>query len=73
MQSATELFVSYTYPYVGPEEFRALCDCMNLLWTVDEMLDDQNLQDVRGTADNFVRAMKGELHDESPIVRMTTE
>lgn len=37
------------------------------------MLDDQNLQDVRGTADKFVRAMKGELHDESPIVRMTTE
>ena len=73
MQSSTELFASYTYPYASYEDFRTLSDCMNLLWNVDEMLDDQHLPEVRNTADIFLKAMEGSLQDDSSIVRMTIE
>ena len=46
---------------------------MNLLWIVDEMLDDQHLPEVRNTADIFLKAMEGSLQDDSSIVRMTIE
>ena len=46
---------------------------MNLLWIVDEMLDDQHMPEVRNTADIFLKAREGSLQDDSSIVRMTIE
>lgn len=71
VRSATELLASYTYPYAGPEELRTCCDCMNLLYSVDEITDDQDLSGVRETIDLVDKAMKGEIQEGPPIVHMT--
>ena len=37
-----ELLVSHAYPYADYEQFRTVCDFVNLLFTVDEISDDQD-------------------------------
>jgi len=71
VRSAVELLASYTYPYAGFEEFRTCCDCINLLFAVDEITDDQDLSGVRETIELVDKAMKGKIHEGPPIVHLT--
>lgn len=71
--AAAELCAARTYPYASFEDFRTVCDFVNLLFVADETSDDQDGEGAAKTGDTFVRAMKGELSDGSAIVRLTRE
>jgi hypothetical protein len=74
IQGYNELLVSHTYPHAGYEEFRTICDFVNLLFVVDEVSDDQNGADARQTGKVYLNAMKYPgWTDGSPLARMTGE
>lgn len=72
VQGCNELLVSHTYPHAGYEEFRTICDFVNLLFVVDEVSDDQNGADARSTGEVYLNAMKYPgWTDGSPLAKMT--
>jgi hypothetical protein len=74
IQGCNELLVSHTYPHAGYEEFRTICDFVNLLFVVDEVSDDQNGADARQTGQVYLSAMKYPgWTDGSPLAKMTGE
>jgi len=74
VQGCNELLVSHTYPHAGYEEFRTICDFVNLLFVVDEVSDDQNGADARSTGEVYLNAMKYPgWTDGSPLAKMTGE
>ena len=74
IQGYNELLVSHTYPHAGYEEFRTICDFVNLLFVVDEISDDQNGADARGTGEVYLNAMKYPgWTDGSALAKMTGE
>jgi hypothetical protein len=74
IQGCNELLVSHTYPHAGYEEFRTICDFVNLLFVVDEVSDDQNGADACQTGQVYLNAMKYPgWTDGSPLARMTGE
>lgn len=74
IQGYNELLVSHTYPHAGYEEFRTICDFVNLLFVVDEVSDDQNGADARRTGEVYLNAMKYPgWTDGSPLAKMTGE
>ncbi|KAI0261488.1 terpenoid synthase [Gloeopeniophorella convolvens] len=58
IQGCNELLVAHTYPHAEYEEFRTICDFVNLLFVVDEVSDDQNGADARRTGEVYLNAMK---------------
>ncbi|VDB85484.1 unnamed protein product [Peniophora sp. CBMAI 1063] len=69
-----ELLVANTYPKVPFEEFRTVCDFINMLFVLDEVSDKQSGVDARKTGDVFVKALRElEWDDSSDISRMTKE
>lgn len=74
VQGCNELLVSHTYPHAGYEEFRTICDFVNLLFVVDEVSDDQNGADARKTGEVYLNAMRYPgWTDGSPLAKMTGE
>ncbi|KAH9958616.1 terpenoid synthase [Russula dissimulans] len=74
IQGYNELLVSHTYPHAGYEEFRTICDFVNLLFVVDEVSDDQNGTDARKTGEVYLNAMRYPgWTDGSPLAKMTGE
>ncbi len=74
IQGYNELLVSHTYPHAGYEEFRTICDFVNLLFVVDEVSDDQNGADARRTGEVYLNAMKYPgWTDGSALAKMTGE
>ncbi|EMD34166.1 hypothetical protein CERSUDRAFT_98094 [Gelatoporia subvermispora B] len=74
IQGSNELLVSHTYPYAGYEQFRTCCDFVNLLFVVDEVSDEQDGKDARGTGNVFLKAMcDADWDDGSPLAKMTKE
>ncbi|KAF8501379.1 isoprenoid synthase domain-containing protein [Russula emetica] len=74
VQGCNELLVSHTYPHAGYEEFRTICDFVNLLFVVDEVSDDQNGADARQTGQVYLNAMKYPgWTDGSSLAKMTGE
>jgi hypothetical protein len=74
IQGYNELLVSHTYPHAGYEEFRTICDFVNLLFVVDEVSDDQNGADARRTGEVYLNAMRYPgWTDGSPLAKMTGE
>ncbi|VDB85485.1 unnamed protein product [Peniophora sp. CBMAI 1063] len=68
-----ELLVAHTYPYAPFEQFRTVCDFVNLLFVVDEVSDKQSGVDAR-TGYIYLKAMRDdEWDDGSEISRMTKE
>ncbi|KAH8831311.1 isoprenoid synthase domain-containing protein [Flagelloscypha sp. PMI_526] len=69
-----ELLVSHCYPFADYENFRTICDFVNLLFVVDEISDDQNGEDARATGEVFLKAMQNEgWHDGSSLASMTKD
>ncbi|KAI9000522.1 terpenoid synthase [Trametes punicea] len=74
LQGSSELLVSHAYPYAPYEQFRTCCDFVNLLFVVDEVSDDQNGKDARGTGDVFRNVMRyPDWDDGSALAKMTRE
>jgi hypothetical protein len=74
IQGCNELLVSHTYPHAEYEEFRTVCDFVNLLFVIDEVSDDQNGADARQTGEIYLNAMRFPgWTDGSPLAKMTGE
>ncbi|KAI0058770.1 terpenoid synthase [Artomyces pyxidatus] len=74
IQGCNELLVSHTYPHAGYDEFRTICDFVNLLFVVDEVSDDQNGVDARKTGEVYLNAMRDPQWDDgSALCKMTKE
>ncbi|KAF5369039.1 hypothetical protein D9758_003091 [Tetrapyrgos nigripes] len=74
VQGCNELLVAHTYPNAGYEQFRTVCDFVNLLFVVDEVSDDQNSLDARATCDVFLNAMKNpDYKDSSKLCAITRD
>ncbi|KIJ66684.1 hypothetical protein HYDPIDRAFT_85809 [Hydnomerulius pinastri MD-312] len=70
----SELLTARAFPYVSTENFRTCCDCLNLLWMIDEISDDQNGLGARKTGDLFINCLKDPQYpDDSPLAQLTKD
>ena len=69
-QSNFELLCSYTWPYLDYERLRICCDFINLIFVLDEITDYQTEEDVKETTRTFLRALNGEITEDSPLAAM---
>ena len=69
-----ELLVSHTYCYADYDEFRTVCDFINLLFVIDELSDEQSAAGARDTGDVFLRVLRDvEWTDGSKVAAITKE
>lgn len=69
-----ELLCAYAYPYAAPEMLRTACDFLNLLFTIDEVSDEQDGAGAQTTAESVVRALSDESYDDDSVLcKMTKE
>lgn len=69
-----ELLVSHAYPYADYEQFRTVCDFVNLLFVVDEISDEQTGDDARKTGLVYLNALRDKDWDDgSKLAKMTKE
>jgi hypothetical protein len=74
LTGCNELLVSHTYPYAEFDQFRTVCDFVNLLFVVDEISDEQNGKDARTTGQIYLNAMcDPDWDDGSRLAKMTKE
>lgn len=74
LQGCNELLVAHTYPYADYEQFRTVCDFVNLLFVVDEISDEQNGEDAHETGQIYLKAMcYPDWNDGSKLAKMTKE
>ncbi|KAF8656780.1 hypothetical protein AX16_002332 [Volvariella volvacea WC 439] len=73
MIGCNELLVSHVYPYAGHEQFRTLCDFINVLFVVDEVSDDQGSEDANTTGKTFLSAMADVAWDDGSILARITK
>lgn len=73
-QGGSELLCAYAYSYAGYEELRTTMDLVNILFTVDEVSDDQNGKDAYKTGRVFLNALRdADWDDGSALAQMTKE
>ncbi|KAI0661547.1 terpenoid synthase [Cubamyces menziesii] len=74
LQGGSELLCAHAYSYADYERFRVTCDFVNLLFTVDEISDDQNGKDAYGTGLIFYNSMSNlDYDDGTTLCKMTKE
>ncbi|THH10878.1 hypothetical protein EW145_g1031 [Phellinidium pouzarii] len=67
------LLGAHTYTYANADVLRTCSDFLNLLFTLDEISDDQDINGVRRTRDAFVNALNGKYDDNSVVSRFTKD
>lgn len=73
-QGGSELLCAWAYPYAGREQLRTACDFVNLLFTIDEISDDQSGEGAKATGAIFMNTMKDDNFDDgSKLCKMTKE
>lgn len=73
-EGGSELLCAWAYPYAGLEQLRTCCDFVNLLFTIDEISDDQNGKDATATGLVVLNAMKDDAFDDGSVLcKMTKE
>ncbi|PSR88980.1 hypothetical protein PHLCEN_2v4942 [Hermanssonia centrifuga] len=73
-QGGSELLCSYVYWYAGLEQLRTACDFVNLLFTIDEISDEQNGEDAVKTGEIVLNTLLDEAYnDGSMLCRMTKD
>ena len=73
-EGGSELLCAWAYPYAGYEELRTCCDFVNLLFTIDEISDDQSGRDATVTGLSVLNAMKDDSYDDgTTLCAMTKE
>jgi hypothetical protein len=65
MASGAELLMAHCYPSASYDDFRAVCDYSNVLFTIDEISDEQDGQGALETAEISLKAFSGEKCDKS--------
>ncbi|KAA1466697.1 terpenoid synthase [Dentipellis sp. KUC8613] len=74
LSGQSELLVSHAYPYAAYDEFRTVCDFVNLLFVMDEVSDRQNREDAQDMGDVYLRVMRDPTWDDgSKLAQMTRE
>ncbi|THH27414.1 hypothetical protein EUX98_g6777 [Antrodiella citrinella] len=66
--SGAELLCSHVFYYTGYEQLRTCCDFVNLLFTIDEISDDQNGADAALTGHVFINALRDSDFDDGSIL-----
>ncbi|KAK7690615.1 hypothetical protein QCA50_005714 [Cerrena zonata] len=69
----SELLCSHAYPYAGHDELRTCCDFVNLLFTVDEISDEQNGQDAYQTGLVLLQSLRDESYDDGSVLCTMTK
>ncbi|KAH7906978.1 terpenoid synthase [Hygrophoropsis aurantiaca] len=70
----SELLSARAFPYVSTDKFRTCCDCLNLLWMIDEISDDLNGPGARKTGDLFLNCLRDpNFPDSSPLANLTKD
>ncbi|KAI0077885.1 terpenoid synthase [Panus rudis PR-1116 ss-1] len=73
-QGGSELLCSHAYPYADYEELRTCCDLVNLLFTVDEISDEQDGAGAYKTGRVFYKALSDpDFDDGSTLCTMTKQ
>jgi hypothetical protein len=73
-QIESELLVSHAYPYADFDEFRTICDFLNLLFVIDEISDEQGAKDARTTGESFLNVLRDiDWSDGSKMALLTQE
>ena len=74
LQGGSELLCAHAYPYADCERLRTTCDFVNLLFTVDEISDDQDEKGAHETGLTFYNAMRDlDYDDGTTLCKMTKE
>lgn len=74
LQGGSELLCAHAYPYASYERFRTTCDFVNLLFTVDEISDDQNGKGAYETGLTFYNSMRNPTYEDGTVLcKMTKE
>ena len=75
IRSNIELLIAHAYPLASYEDFRTICDFANVLFTLDEISDEQDGPDALVTAETCLKALNGEKCDQSdsPLYKFVTE
>lgn len=73
-QGGSELLCAWAYPYAGVEQLRTACDFVNLLFTIDEISDEQSGKDAVDTGLIVLNTMKDDKYDDGSVLcKMTKE
>ncbi|EMD34164.1 hypothetical protein CERSUDRAFT_107906 [Gelatoporia subvermispora B] len=74
LQMGSELLCAHVYWYADFERFRACCDFVNILFTLDEISDEQNEKDARKTGLVFLSALRDASFDDgSRLCKMSQD
>lgn len=74
LDGGSELLCSHVYCYAGHEQLRTACDFVNLLFTIDEISDDQDGDGARKTGNTVLKALMDANYDDGTVLcRMTKE
>ena len=74
LEGGSELLCSYVYHYASLEKLRTSCDFVNLLFTIDEISDEQNGEEARKTGQILLNALRDPNFDDgSKLCKMTKE
>nr|BCX55498.1 sesquiterpene synthase [Phanerodontia chrysosporium] len=73
-EGGSELLCAWAYPYASLEGLRTACDFVNLLFTIDEISDEQNGNDALATGMSVWNTMKDDNYDDGTVLcRMTKD
>ncbi|KAJ3551248.1 hypothetical protein NM688_g4813 [Phlebia brevispora] len=69
----SELLCAYVYPDAGLEQLRTACDFVNLLFTVDEISDEQNGAGAAKTGHSVIKTLQDNAYDDGTILCQMTQ
>ncbi|KAI0806333.1 terpenoid synthase [Irpex lacteus] len=72
-QGGSELLCAWAYPYAGVEQLRTACDFVNLLFTIDEISDEQSGKDAVDTGLIVLNTMKDDKYDDGSVLCKMTK
>ncbi|OCH86166.1 terpenoid synthase [Obba rivulosa] len=74
LQGGSELLCAHVFPYADYDKFRTCCDFINVLFTMDEISDDQDEKDAHKTGLVLLNALREpEWDDGTKLAKMCRE
>ncbi len=73
IKRGSELLCAYAYPYAAQEMLRTACDFVNLLFTIDEVSDEQDGAGAQKTAQIVLCALSDESYDDDSVLCTMTK
>ncbi|KAI0696795.1 terpenoid synthase [Cytidiella melzeri] len=72
-EGGSELLCAWVYPYAGAEQLRTACDFVNLLFTIDEISDEQSGEGATKTGLVFLNTMVDDSYDDGSVICKMTK